>query len=761
MKNIWKIFVMDIKGLAKNILALIIAIGICFLPSLYAWFNIYSNWDPYANTANIKIAVSTEDEGYTKEDGSLVNMGDEVIDQLKENKKIGWTAVKDTQDAIDGVYSGEYYAAVVIGSDFSYSMYNSLSTDFDENPTIVYYENEKKNAVGTKITDTAVATLKQSINETFIKVVTSTIFEQTNSLADELESGDGMDAFEEKLKNLNSNLTSYSTLITTFIDSNDALVDSINNVNGQIPGLSNSIGKGATSLNNANTDLQKTGTSLENYSANVTASLNNIKASMDTISSDITNANLAEDAKQVADCTGQAVSDTQALTQQLNDLYQIISDTQGGTGGGNDETGTGTDETTEEAKKALQDVLDTIDSLKGSAADIEDKLNGVISSNNPLTPEQTEQAKEEADKLKQEAQDAASAAAAESVNKAAENMKSTLSSCSQSVEDMRNLYTNSLVPQMNNVIDSMSNVLSNASTILNDLSSTMGNMSTVFTGLETTVSGTNDSLEQIQEVIDAVNTKISTIIEKLDSVNDDERVQALLDVMHGDPETYGEYFSEPVTILTEEVYPIKNYGSAMTPFYTVLALWVGAIILVAIVKVKAEPKNLTNVKSYQLFFGRFLLFYVLGQLQAAIVVLGDIYLLHCQIEYPVLFWFVASMASFTFTLLIYSLTLSFGDIGKAFAVVIMVIQIAGSSGTFPIELLPAVYRNIYIFFPFPYAINAMRETIGGMYGSTYMTSLAELAIFAVVGLLIGLVIRIPFVGINHFVEKRMEDTKMM
>ena len=99
--------------------------------------------------------------------------------------------------------------------------------------------------------------------------------------------------------------------------------------------------------------------------------------------------------------------------------------------------------------------------------------------------------------------------------------------------------------------------------------------------------------------------------------------------------------------------------------------------------------------------------------------------------------------------------------GKAFVVVVMVIQIAGSSGTYPIEILPQFNQNIYKYFPFPYAINAMRETIGGMYGSDYMKNLAELMIFAVVGLLIGLVIRIPFVKLNHFVEKRMEDTKMM
>ena len=90
MKNIWRILQKDIKGLVKNPFAMIIALGLCVIPSLYAWFNIYSNWDPYANTSNIKIAVVSEDEGYTLSDGTTENMGNEVVEELKENTKIGW-----------------------------------------------------------------------------------------------------------------------------------------------------------------------------------------------------------------------------------------------------------------------------------------------------------------------------------------------------------------------------------------------------------------------------------------------------------------------------------------------------------------------------------------------------------------------------------------------------------------------------------------------------------------------------------------------
>ena len=152
MKNIWRIFAKDIKGLVKNPFAMIIALGLCVIPSLYAWFNIYSNWDPYANTSNIKIAVVSEDKGYTLSDGTTENMGNEVVEELKENTKIGWVFLEDSDAALEGVRNGDYYAAVIISDSFTYSMYNVFKENF-KNPTITYYENEKRNAVATKITD--------------------------------------------------------------------------------------------------------------------------------------------------------------------------------------------------------------------------------------------------------------------------------------------------------------------------------------------------------------------------------------------------------------------------------------------------------------------------------------------------------------------------------------------------------------------------------------------------------------------------------
>lgn len=736
MKNIWSIFTGDVKRLIKNPFALIIAIGLCIIPSLYAWFNIYANWDPYANTSNIKIAAVSEDKGYTMQDGTTENMGEQVLEQLKENTAIGWVFLDDKQAAVDGVYSGEYYAAVVISEDFTYSMYNFFKEDF-KSPSITYYENEKKNAIAIKITDTAVSTLKQSINETFIEVVASSIFTETNSLSEEMENGDKFAAFQEKLENLNENLTSYNQMIDTFIAGNEALSQSVAEAKGSIPGLSKDIENGAKNFSDTKNSLTETQTTLASFSENVQQTMEQIKNSIDQINRDISGTNLAEDAQKTADSLGQTAVDTAALQGQLADLQSHLKTMLlGGS-------------LSEEEQKVLNDILSTIDSMNGGASDIQTAINSI---NQTLAGSGSQVSA---------GIDVSGSQVADTVNSSIGNMTQLLSMCSESVANIEQVYVNSLVPQMTSVIDSMEQMLDNVSTLLSNLNNTMGNVGTVFSGIEMTVTETSDSLEQVQTVLTEVSGKLTELLEKLDSVSEDEKVMALLTFLKGDPEAYGEFFSEPVKVTTEAVYPIENYGSAMTPFYSILAIWVGGTVLVALIKVKAEPKGLEHVKSYHLYFGRYLLFFVMGQIQAAIIVLGDIYLLGCQVLHPGLFWLAASLASFTFTVFIYSLALAFGDVGKALAVVIMVIQIAGSGGTFPIELLPEIYRNIYIFFPFPYAINAMRETIGGMYGDFYVKNLMELLIFAVVGLLIGLVIRLPFIKISHFMEERMEDTKMM
>ncbi|WP_440527854.1 YhgE/Pip family protein [Simiaoa sp.] len=735
MKNIWKIFTGDLKKLVKQPFALVIIIGLCVIPSLYAWFNIFANWDPYANTGGIPVAVVSLDKDYTRKDGSVVNMGESVLESLHSNTSVKWVFLDTEEEAREGVEAGKYYAAIVITDKFTYSMYNVFSDDF-ENPSLIYYQNQKSNAIATKITDTVAGTLQNTINETFIKVAATTIFEEGNSVSDQMQGDSYVEEFCADLEELNDNLKEYSAMIDTFRAGNDRLEAAITHVNYEIPVMQKKLDATTASLNQSSQNLSSTRDTLSNFSTNVDTSMSTIQTSLEDMKKILDQSKLADDTAQMTKDLNKVARDTNTLNGQVNNLLAALIEqrVQGSVSGGDASTGSGSGNTAAtdaaiEALKAMQKELDMMNTVIGSVLESTD-----------------EQAAEKA-KV--------------NVNKAMNNLKNVIDSCENSVSNMQGIYKNNLVPQMQKVLTNMSDSLNQVTTLVNTLSSTVQNIGVVMEGVGDAVDGTSESLGQIQGVVDGISQKLTDLTEQLEGASEEEMMDILVRFLGGDPDSLGAYFASPVTMETIAMYPVATYGSAMTPFYSTLAIWVGSTILVALVKVKASPKNLKNVQSYQLYFGRYLLFLLLAQIQAAIIVAGDLWLLKVNIVEPGLFFLAASFTATAFSLLIYSLTLAFGDVGKAVCVIVMVLQIAGSSGTFPIELLPDIYQKIYIFFPFPYAITAMREALAGMYGTAYMAALAKLILFMLEGLLIGLVIRIPFVKLNHFVEERMEDTELM
>lgn len=769
MKNIFRIFRADVKGLLKNFLALVIAVGLCALPALYAWFNIYANWDPYANTGNIRIAVASLDKGWTNKDGDKLNMGQNVIDNLKESDSIGWVFLDTEKEALDGVYSGDYYAAVVIDEDFTYSMYNAIADNFT-NPKITYYENQKKNAVASKITDTAVSTLQTSINEQFIKAVTETVFQTTNGISDELSDTDAVNTFIQKIDAVNENLKGYSSMIDSFMAGNVSIGDATNDANNTLSQGQSLIGDGIGKLEEGQKGLDSTQASFQNFSTNITNSMNQIQNSINTISNQISQAQLEQNAETLTNDLKDIMDNAKALSDEIQSMQKQLQNTQKEQ----------TEENVQDVLKQLEELKNKADGLQQSGSldmdsikesieqqkkDLEDKVNNLNDQNQDTVNKELDGIKDKVDEIGQKAQDAVDKDTAKTVSdgikKGVQTVQSSLSTYADTVKQMNELYNNRVVPQVNTMISNLSDTLQNVESLLTNLSSTMDGMKDIFQGVDTTLGTLNTSMSQLQGVINKTSDKLTDVLDRLKGASESEQMDIIMQLLAGDPDTYSEFFSQPVEVEDHYIYEIANYGSGVAPFYSTLAIWVGMTILVSLVKVHADKEGLVQVKPHELFFGRYLLFFLLSQIQTLVIVLGDLYLLKIQCLYPLEFWIASAVASFAFSMLIYALTIAFGDIGKALAVVVMVIQIAGSGGTYPIEALPSFFKAVYIFFPFPYAINAMRECIGGMYQNTYSLCLLELLVFAVAGLLVGLVIRIPFIRINHYIEKRMEDTKML
>ena len=688
MHNIWTVFKTDLRTLSRCFFACVVVVAIALLPSLYAWLNIYSNWDPYGNTGGISIAVASLDRGYTDK-GQYVNKGRDVLEDLKTATSINWVIVDTAEEATDGVYAGDYYAAVVIDEDFSRKMYR-MFTDWTGQPAITYYENAKKNAVATKITDTAVESLKRSISENYLEVMISGVMEQTNLLAADLTETDPETAVKGLLYQAQDVLSGCRRMMDAFRAAGDTGVSAAD----------------AAALSNAIAGINEnlpSGTELADTAAEIQHALYTALAGVDRA---LDRFEQSLDAAQLPDAQQQlraAAAQLGALSARLNSLASRLEDS----------------------------------ALSGA----------------PLVAAQAAQLRALAEKctaLQSELNALADAS----------DPSGLLADCRALADAVRSM-TDRIPVTERDLRRQLDRVVSDVSDAMDGVKGLSADAKALRAALSDTTQALSVTMDLLRPAAERMVASLSDTIDRLEGLSADEYTDILLNILGGDPLVYSQYFPEMVQTAVNKVYPIENYGSAMAPFYTTLAIWVGGVILSSLVKVHARTEGLLEPRPAELFFGRYLFFFLLSQLQAAIIVTGDLYLLKIQCLHPGLLYLTASLTAFTFSLLIYSLALSFGDVGKAVVVVIMVMQIAGSSGTFPIELLPEIYQKIYRFFPFPYAIDAMRECICGLYGDYYIRQLAFLLLFAVAALLIGLLVRRPFMGLNHFMEEKLEETELL
>lgn len=317
-------------------------------------------------------------------------------------------------------------------------------------------------------------------------------------------------------------------------------------------------------------------------------------------------------------------------------------------------------------------------------------------------------------------------------------------------------------PAMDTAVDQAYKTLDSVSGLLTQFAGLLPQTQTVLDHVNSALLSTTQALTSTKDLVEAAREDLQDIIGDLEDLTASERIQELKDLLKSDASTVSEFMASPVQVETNSLYAVSNYGSAMAPFYSVLACWVGGIVLVAILKVAVdEDDEVYGLKPYERYLGRYLLFLLLAVVQGVIICLGDLFFLGVQCTNIPLFILSGVVSSLVFSLLIYTLTVSFGDVGKAMAVILLVIQIAGSGGTFPIEVTPAFFQKVNPILPFTHAINAMREIVAGQYGVDYWLDLLKLLVFIPLALLLGLVLRKPLIRMNEFFEERLNSTKLM
>lgn len=721
MKHVFQIFARDLKKIVRNPFALIVAIGITIIPSLYAWFNIAACWDPYGNTQGISVAVANTDDGYELS-GVSVNVGGMIIDNLAKNDQIGWKFV-DEQQAHQGVEDGSYYAALIIPHDFSNKIASVLSDDV-QRPSIEYYVNQKKNAIAPKITDKGVSVIQQQINETFISTATEVIGNLLNTADQDIQNAKRkpLDGLIESLQKADNSLEDFSTAVSAFKEASLAIDDVLNTVEGTMP-------QAQTTLNDAIQSVE-----------DVQDLINSSKTASTQVSSSL------EDIAGFAKDTGSSAR------QSLNDAFSLLStDTQAAAN------------KLREAKDSLYRVVDfnnkIITSLQGINSALPLPLEGVKhligkleSSNGSLN--QLINSIEEASRTLEET----GSLPLDTQNK----ITASLDRAQGDLSDILSIYKTSVRPSLEKAIDDVYTSMGNLSGLLTSMGTTIPGIDQSLKGTSNALSHTVDALEEVNTLIDKTRNKISGLVSELNNTSADERWDKLLEIIRNDPSVTASFMSSPVQINTNNLYSIENYGSAMTPFYTILCLWVGGLVLVAIFKCRVkEDDQLKDLKPTEIYFGRYLIFLFIGLLQTLIVCLGDLYMLKIQCDNVPLFLLSGFVASIVFTNIIYTLTISFGDVGKALAVILLVVQVAGAGGTYPIEVMPQFFQSVNPLLPFTHGINAMRETIAGIYQNAYWMDMLKMLAYLPISLFVGVVLRKPLIKLNQFFEKRLEETGFM
>lgn len=736
MRNIIAILKRDLSRIRGSVVALIVAVGLVIVPTLYAWFNIAGSWDPYGNTGNLKVAVANSDDGYMSDLIPVrVNIGDTVVSALRENDQLDWRFVSES-DAVEGVRSGEYYAAVVIPENFSSRMMTVFSSDA-EHAEIVYYENQKANAIAPRVTDKAASTVRQQIDETFAKTISDVGLATTSSLLEFMD-GDQIAAYAG---NLSGTLAGAITTLRDASGSVDEFAGLLQSSTGLLDSTSDLLASAGAANEDAEALVGDAKTGLSGMHDALDAAVAAINQSLKDSAGDYDAA-----AKAIDEAFGAADAHVSLTVTQLRDASANVA-------------------------KRASDMRDVQDNILAVERDVEgsnlpEKLKAELVQKIDIVANAVGNVANQQELLAKHLSDAAASleTGAADARAKAQAVKDGIAEAKGSIGGVKDSYNATLKQQISDLSDAVADVARRGSDMADDLGATVTDLSHAASALSDDLAGAHEVLAGASADLVSAADDLQRLKEGLDTAVTSGDLDRVRELIGSDPAALADALAAPVALDRQAVYHIKNYGSAMAPFYTTLSIWVAGIVLAAMLKAnvdEADVKALGNPRLHELYLGRYAFFALLAFAQATLVCAGDLLFFGIQCEHPFQFMLVGWLAGFVFSNMIYTLTVSFGDIGKAIAVVLLVMQVAGSGGTFPIEMTADFFQAVYPFLPFTHAINAMHAAMAGAYGMEFWIELGTLSLYLIPSLALGLVFRRPVIRANRWIIEKLEETKLM
>ncbi len=726
MRNVLRVLLRDLKRIAKAPASWAVMLFLIVLPSLYTWFNVLGFWNPYDNTGQLHVCVVNEDTGAENDLLGELELGDQIVDQLRENSQLDWDFV-DRDTAMSQLESGKAYAVFVIPSDFSLDMATILSADFQQ-PQLEYYVNEKLGPVSPKITDTGASTLDTTINDTFVSTVSGTVAQ----------------AFNEAMADSRADFSESKSTVIAELDKVDTNLqearDAIALLNDASSTGSTKADEAKDSLANAKAEIADTAiilTQIGTLTGNATEGVSNTVNSLDDA--------LVKGGVLIQSASGVANSAVSKVDQGVQNANKVVDDVS---------------QYVDELYAANNKVIDQLKGEVGKVSDedvkkaLEDTISALSIANENLKAQGGSDGQ-------LGALSGSLAATSSAIKTASGTMDDSVNTSLSAGDDFRKSLKNETLPQMNSALSSIGSTATGLAKTVGQQTALVDQTSLVLDQLKATLSSTSDALAQTDGLLVDAQKEMSNVRTDVAALGTSNALGELFgENGEIDVDKVADFMQSPTQVKTEELYPLNAYGSAMAPLFINLSLWIGVFMLMVIMHIEVDDEGIKNLTIAQRYLGRGLLFAIMVSLQATVCITGCLFLGVQAINAPALYA-TAIACSLTYLAIQYTLSTTLQHIGKGLCVILVFVQIPGATGLYPVELTTSFFRAIYPVFPFTYGINAMRETTCGFYGNAWANCMGMLALFFIVFLLAGIFLRPFLTNTNRMVAKQLAETDII
>lgn len=711
----------DFSKVRRSVMATCMLLFLIIIPLLFTWFNVLAAWDPFGNTKDLKIAVASEDEGYTSDFFPIeVNAGDQVLSQLRANEQMDWV-ITNPSDAIEGTKSGEYYASIILPSTFSDDML-TFYADGSQPAQIALHTNEKKNALAPTIANKGAEGISANISETFTRTIGDVSLGLVTSLSDFLDQGDTQDALsriEARAENLQSQLRNGARTARTMGDLTESAIPLLESAQRIIdtprPSLSDTTRDGITDIS-ASSDALDGALSATRESYAIVG--DRIDALYET--ANISRETRSETLNTLADNVQLNINAYEGLKDTVNTRIRPLAPAEAAT------------------------LTGQLDEAIAAQESVRDRLRAASDSDSPERPDFS-------------SLDRASSAIEDVRNSGIRDQVSQLAQTLRGIGDTIELPEGDI--QLN------TDSLAGASAALDDVGATL-----------------DQNADRLDDLLDRINTASRTgdLSEIAAIVGDDPEAFAQALAAPVEVERQAIY---PVASFGVGMAPLYT-TLALWVGALLAAVALRTDVAAKLTKHRPNrfdeevdleneteddtaeipseaPEEPEEIGPFAKYFGRYGTFALVGLAQSTLLTLGLIFFVKLEPAHPFLLVLAGWVSSCIFMLLVYALTVALSNAGKALAVFLLVIQISSAGGSYPLQLLPHWFQSVSPWLPATYSIRAFRSALAGSYGADYWIALATLLLFIIPALILGVVLRKPLASYTSGLNKALAKTKMM